>query len=140
MVFIPRSPSIIFPTKKFSRPLKESDEPVAPNLLHEHCQANNIPGPGCLCPLKYADQPPYLESSISLVKLPGSHNGEHAAQCSVNGCGYFGMISSLLYVSHRHLNVIQYPFSVYTSRKRRTSMRNVRPLFWIGCPFDSSFY
>lgn len=65
-----------------------------PNQLKEHCQSTNTPGPGCLCPLKNSDQASYLESSFAPVNLPGYHNGEHAAQCSVLSCGYFGMISS----------------------------------------------
>lgn len=99
MVFFFFSQPINLQLKYSQRPLKSSGEPIAPNELHEHCKVTKTPGPGCLCSLKYANQAPYLGSSIAPVNLSGFHNGEHAAQCSVTCCGYFGMNPSYMSLS-----------------------------------------
>lgn len=105
-----------------------SKEPVSPSLLHKYCLVHNIPGPGCLCPLKDQDEknPSFVEAMITLDIL-GHHNGEHVAKCSGGICGYFGIYfyCPLTYLAITNVSM-QCPFNGFTIGNLQSSMRNVR--------------
>lgn len=74
----------------FFRPTDSLGGPMATNVLSDNCRALGIPHPGCLCPLQDVNEPPFVEASINLVTLAGSHYGEYVAECSTGSCGYLG--------------------------------------------------
>lgn len=111
-----------------------SKEPVSPSLLHKYCLVHNIPGPGCLCPLKDQDKrnPSFVEAAIIVDVLGGHPNsGEHFAKCSAGICGYFGtyFYRPLTYLIIINDLLMQCPFSGFIIGNLQSSTQNVRLRF-----------
>lgn len=72
------------------RPADLTGMRVPPAGLLEHCVSNNHLGPCCLCPLKDATKPDFVEASFELAGA-GVLSGEYVVKCAEDYCGYIGM-------------------------------------------------
>jgi hypothetical protein len=64
---------------------------VAPSDLRDHRLSHQFLGPCCLCPLRSAERPRFVEAAIFVVKS-GRFSGEYVAECALGECGYFGKL------------------------------------------------
>ena len=78
-----------------SRPCDQQQR-VRPSSLRDHRQATIMLGPCCLCPMKDASAPDFVEAAMYLATA-GPFAGQYVIGCAQDKCGYLGEWGKLLY-------------------------------------------